>query len=104
MTPNGPVGYLGSINFSFQSAHQIAGLNKAVVASSVKPNREMGVLFNDPRAISQITQVMNQDFNNADVLPANPPPSKAPTMKSLEDTDALDAAHAANADKRRNKP
>ena len=95
MTPKGPVGYLGSINYSFQSAHQIAGLNKAVVGSSVKPNREMGVLFNDPKAISQLTQVMNQDFNNADVLPANPPPSKAPTMKSLEDTDALDAAHAA---------
>jgi len=96
MTPDGPVGYLGSVNFSFQSAHQIAGLNKANVdTSKVKPNREMGLLFNDPAAINAVMNVFNTDFANAADLPATAPPTKtAPaTTETREDAEAIKKAN-----------
>lgn len=92
MTKNGPVGYVGSVNFSFQSAHQIAGLNKANVdLSKVKPNREQGILFNDPTAINAFVNAFNTDFANAADLPATAPPTKTTpaTTETKEDAEAI---------------
>lgn len=96
MTPNGPVGYLGSINFSHQSAGQVdassqsAGQGDASTPEQkYKPNRELGILFNDPKAINAVETVFNQDFNNADTIPAvspAPPPKPKPAEGGQDNT------------------
>jgi hypothetical protein len=80
MTPNGPVGYVGSINFSFQSAHQVDSPTTA--GSKVKPNRELGILFNDTAAINAVEQAFNTDFGNAALLPATAPPAESKERKA----------------------
>jgi phosphatidylserine/phosphatidylglycerophosphate/cardiolipin synthase-like enzyme len=71
MTPKGPVGYVGSINFSLQSAYEQGG---AVPKKPKLTNRELGILFNDEKVLKTIKdQVFDSDWRNSIDMPSSPP-------------------------------